>query len=53
VLAHPAAKVHLYGKAEARRARKMGHVTCLGASVAAAMHTAHAIRAALGMKDPD
>ncbi len=31
VLRHPQAKLHLYGKAEARRGRKMGHVTCLGA----------------------
>ena len=29
VLDHPCAKLHLYGKAEARRGRKMGHVTCL------------------------
>ena len=27
--AHPQAKLHLYGKAEPRRGRKMGHVTCL------------------------
>ena len=31
VLRHPQAKLHLYGKAEPRRGRKMGHVTCLGA----------------------
>ena len=30
VLRHPQAKLHLYGKAEPRRGRKMGHVTCLG-----------------------
>ena len=28
VLRHPRAKLHLYGKADARRGRKMGHVTC-------------------------
>ena len=30
VLRHPQAKLHLYGKTEPRRGRKMGHVTCLG-----------------------
>ena len=29
VLVHPQAKLHLYGKSEPRRGRKMGHVTCL------------------------
>ena len=29
ILADPAAKLHLYGKAEARPGRKMGHVTWL------------------------
>ncbi|KAL7424427.1 phosphoribosylaminoimidazole carboxylase ade2 [Cryptotrichosporon argae] len=31
-LAVPRATVHLYGKAESRRARKMGHITVTGAS---------------------
>ena len=30
VLRHPQAKLHLYGKTEARPGRKMGHVTVLG-----------------------
>ena len=30
VLAHPAARLHLYGKARARPGRKMGHVLILG-----------------------
>ena len=30
ILCHPAAKLHLYGKPEARPGRKMGHATCLG-----------------------
>lgn len=30
ILRQPAAKLHLYGKREARPGRKMGHVTCLG-----------------------
>jgi len=32
ILAEPTAKLHLYGKAEARPGRKMGHVTRLGRS---------------------
>jgi 5-(carboxyamino)imidazole ribonucleotide synthase len=49
VLSHPRAKLHLYGKREARRGRKMGHVTCLGATLEEAMADAGAIRAALSM----
>jgi 5-(carboxyamino)imidazole ribonucleotide synthase len=49
VLRHPQAKLHLYGKAEARRGRKMGHVTVLGAHVDDASHTAVAIERALGI----
>ncbi len=33
VVRHPRAKLHLYGKAEARMGRKMGHVTVLGDSL--------------------
>lgn len=39
-LAVPGAHLHLYGKREARVGRKMGHVTALGATVAAAEATA-------------
>ena len=31
-LARPGVALHLYGKAEARRGRKMGHLTALGAT---------------------
>ena len=51
VLRHPAAKLHLYGKAEPRRARKMGHVTCLGATLDDALATAQTIRRDLGIAD--
>ena len=34
VLAVPGAKLHLYGKSEARRGRKMGHVTCIASNSA-------------------
>ena len=49
VLRHPQAKLHLYGKAQPRRGRKMGHVTVLGASVDEAMHHAVQIERALGI----
>jgi 5-(carboxyamino)imidazole ribonucleotide synthase len=44
VLAHPEAKLHLYGKREARAGRKMGHYTVLGPDADAALATAHTIR---------
>ncbi|HTS54378.1 MAG TPA: 5-(carboxyamino)imidazole ribonucleotide synthase [Burkholderiales bacterium] len=37
VLRHPGAKLHLYGKAEARPGRKMGHFTVLADTVEAAL----------------
>lgn len=49
VLRHPQAKLHLYGKAEPRRARKMGHVTCLGGTIGDALATAREIKRALGV----
>jgi 5-(carboxyamino)imidazole ribonucleotide synthase len=51
VLRHPQAKLHLYGKAEARRGRKMGHVTCLAPTHAEALEVARAIRRDLGIAD--
>ncbi|MBY0437727.1 MAG: hypothetical protein K2W80_06000, partial [Burkholderiales bacterium] len=33
VLGHPRAKLHLYGKREARAGRKMGHYTVLAGSL--------------------
>ena len=47
VLRHPQAKLHLYGKEEARRGRKMGHVTCLGDTADDALSTAMEIRRGL------
>ncbi|HEY9280643.1 MAG TPA: 5-(carboxyamino)imidazole ribonucleotide synthase [Eoetvoesiella sp.] len=43
------AKLHLYGKAEARRGRKMGHVTILGSTLAEAQQGAAQVAAALGI----
>ena len=47
VLRHPRAKLHLYGKREARPGRKMGHYTVLGDSVEEALSLALAIQDAL------
>jgi 5-(carboxyamino)imidazole ribonucleotide synthase len=47
VLAVPGAKLHLYGKREARRGRKMGHVTCLAATLDEALSRARRVAAAL------
>jgi 5-(carboxyamino)imidazole ribonucleotide synthase len=41
-LAVPGAHVHVYGKQVSSRGRKMGHVTALGATAAAALATAQA-----------
>jgi 5-(carboxyamino)imidazole ribonucleotide synthase len=51
VLAHPQAKLHLYGKREPRRGRKMGHVTCLGATLDEALATAQAVKRELGIPE--
>ena len=49
VLALPGANLHLYGKASARRGRKMGHLTITGATPAAARETALQAAARLGI----
>lgn len=49
VLAVPGAKLHLYGKAEARRGRKMGHVNVLGATHEEAQSRAAQVAQALGI----
>ena len=46
-LAIPGASLHLYGKAEARPGRKMGHLTALGSSPEEAVALVRAARAAL------
>ena len=47
VLRHPGAKLHLYGKAEARPGRKMGHFTVLAESGDAALATALQVKSLL------
>ena len=51
LLAVPGLKLHLYGKVEARRGRKMGHFTVLDADPVKAQERAFAARAALGIRD--
>jgi 5-(carboxyamino)imidazole ribonucleotide synthase len=53
VLAEPRAKLHLYGKAEARRGRKMGHVTCLGTTLDDALHAPGAVKRTLSIPGAD
>ena len=47
VLRHERAKLHLYGKSEARPGRKMGHFTVLGEHIEAALELALSIKAGL------
>jgi 5-(carboxyamino)imidazole ribonucleotide synthase len=49
VLDLPGAHLHLYGKASARRGRKMGHLTVTGADAASARATALQAAALLGL----
>lgn len=51
LLKHPGVQLHLYGKAEARPGRKMGHYNCLAESVESALSLALETRAALGIGD--
>jgi len=45
LLGHGSAKLHLYGKSQARPGRKMGHVTVLGVTLADALASAASVRA--------
>lgn len=48
----PGVKLHLYGKAEARPGRKMGHLTALADTPGEAARIARAARAALSIETP-
>jgi 5-(carboxyamino)imidazole ribonucleotide synthase len=50
LLQHPFAKLHLYGKREARPGRKMGHFTVLDKTAEAALEQALEIKQLLSMK---
>ncbi|WP_028310170.1 5-(carboxyamino)imidazole ribonucleotide synthase [Derxia gummosa] len=52
VLAIEGAKLHLYGKADPRRGRKMGHITCVGPTVEAARNAAIRAAEVLGLPRP-
>jgi 5-(carboxyamino)imidazole ribonucleotide synthase len=47
----PEAKLHLYGKDEARRGRKMGHVTCVAPTLDQALAAARTVRRQLRLPD--
>ncbi|MDS1140679.1 5-(carboxyamino)imidazole ribonucleotide synthase [Pusillimonas sp. SM2304] len=49
VLAVPGARLHLYGKAQARRGRKMGHVNLLGATLDEARERTARVAQVLGI----
>ena len=49
VLALPGAHLHLYGKANARRGRKMGHLTVTGPTAEAALEVAERAAERLGL----
>jgi 5-(carboxyamino)imidazole ribonucleotide synthase len=49
LLKHPGVHLHLYGKAEARAGRKMGHYNCLAPTVEQALDLATDTKAALGI----
>lgn len=49
LLRHPGVKLHLYGKAEPRPGRKMGHYNCLAPTLEAALALAETTRAGLGI----
>ncbi|MBI3728227.1 MAG: 5-(carboxyamino)imidazole ribonucleotide synthase [Burkholderiales bacterium] len=53
VLAIPGAHLHLYGKAEARRARKMGHITFVSPTMAEAQGNLGKACAILGIAAPE
>jgi 5-(carboxyamino)imidazole ribonucleotide synthase len=50
VLAHPDAKLHLYGKSEPRIGRKMGHINCLGENLSEARQHCAAVATELGIE---
>ena len=50
VLALPGAHLHLYGKTEARRGRKMGHLTLTGPDAASVRDRALKAAALLGIE---
>ncbi|MGE0801080.1 MAG: 5-(carboxyamino)imidazole ribonucleotide synthase [Lautropia sp.] len=52
VLAQPGAKLHLYGKAEARAGRKMGHLTIIAPTLAGARRQAAVLAPLVAQRAP-
>lgn len=50
VLSLPQVKLHLYGKAQPRSGRKMGHITLLAANTNDALEVAQTVKSILGIK---
>lgn len=50
VLAIPGASLHIYGKATARKGRKLGHITVLDSNVESAIQKARKVRSLLTIK---
>ncbi|HVE49639.1 MAG TPA: 5-(carboxyamino)imidazole ribonucleotide synthase [Casimicrobiaceae bacterium] len=53
ILSQPDVKLHLYGKGEPRRGRKMGHITCLGATLPDALRAARKVKQTLAIPGVD
>ncbi len=53
LLQHPRARLHLYGKREARPGRKMGHFTLVGPDRQSLLEEAEQLRRTLGMSASD
>jgi 5-(carboxyamino)imidazole ribonucleotide synthase len=51
ILEDPTAKLHLYGKHEPRRGRKMGHVTFVGGTLDARLASVSRLKQALGIPE--
>jgi 5-(carboxyamino)imidazole ribonucleotide synthase len=51
VLAHRGTSLHLYGKHQARRGRKMGHITFTAPTLEEALSNQNQVRKQLGMPD--
>ncbi len=51
LLQYPTAKLHLYGKREARPGRKMGHINVLHKDIAQALHISQNIKAILAIPE--
>ncbi|MFO0152327.1 MAG: hypothetical protein ACK52D_04805 [Burkholderiales bacterium] len=49
MLSLPGVKLHLYGKSEPRRGRKMGHINCIAPTLDQAQARSRQVAAVLGL----